>query len=111
MEQQKVDLFMATHGDKFPGSQHPSIRQILEGLDEGKFNIVMAQEYKSPNTILLISLFVGSYGVDRFMLKDKNAIWKLLTCGGCGIWTIADWFSAKDRARAYNFNQFQEASK
>ncbi|MGA1416019.1 MAG: TM2 domain-containing protein [Candidatus Nanopelagicaceae bacterium] len=40
---------------------------------------------------LLLSLFLGVWGVDRFYLGHIGiGIGKLLTFGGCGIWAIID---------------------
>lgn len=55
--------------------------------------------------MLLISIFLGEIGVDRFMLGDVGmGILKLLTLGVCGILTIVDWFTITKRTKELNFN-------
>lgn len=42
-------------------------------------------------TSLLLCIFVGSLGVHRFYAgKIGTGILMLITCGGCGIWTLVD---------------------
>ena len=42
-------------------------------------------------TALLLSVFAGALGVDRFYLGQTGlGIVKLITCGGCGIWALID---------------------
>lgn len=46
---------------------------------------------KSKSTALMLSWLIGWLGADRFYLGDVGlGILKLLTFGGCGIWSLID---------------------
>lgn len=48
-------------------------------------------EERSYLVALLLSIFVGSLGVDRFYMGYVGlGILKLITFGGCGIWWLID---------------------
>lgn len=107
MEQQKVDLFIATNSENFEAVQLPTIRQKLLELSDDKFMAVQATEYKNPTTLLIVSLLVGGLGVDRFMLGETGmGVLKLLTCGVGGILTIIDWFTIRKKTREKNYQKF-----
>ena len=106
MEQQKVDMFIMTNGKFFPEDKVMFIRERLLSLDESKAILLMSMQFKDPMTALIISLFLGCYGVDRFYVGDTGVgIAKLITCGGCGIWAIIDWFLIMGSTREKNYNR------
>ena len=103
MDKQKIDLYLTTNAKYFEPSAIPIIRQKLETADESSFLSVQACELKDPTTLLLVSIFLGSLGIDRFMLGDTGmGILKLLTGGCCGVLTIIDWFTITKKAKQKN---------
>ena len=109
MEQNRVDMFIASSGEKFPSEKLMLVRDQLMRLDDSKFTVIQSVEYKAPTTMLIISLFGGSLGIDRFMLGDTGlGVVKLLTCGGLGIWTIIDWFTIMSRTKESNYKKFAQ---
>ncbi len=106
IDKQKIDFFIMSNKDNFPADKLPVIQQALARLDEGTFNNLSMMQFKSPMTALLLSIFCGSLGVDRFYIGDTGmGIGKLLTAGGCGIWAIIDWFMIQGATREKNFEQ------
>ena len=74
--------------------------------DDNKMVMLSGVEMKDPTTILLVSIFLGSLGIDRFMLGETGmGILKLLTGGCCGILTIIDWFTVQKKAKDANFQK------
>ena len=104
MQKEKIDQFIMVNADKFPQLMIEQIRQKLEKLDESKESMLMAMEWKSPKVALLLAIFVSF--ADRMYLGQVGlGVAKLLTCGGVGIWSLVDLFSAMSRARMYNYNK------
>ena len=104
MDQQKLDLWLMTNQKYFPAEKMIYLKEKLKDIDENKFAMLSTIELKDTTTMLLISLFIGSWGVDRFMLGDTGmGILKLLTGGLCGILTIIDWFNVTKKTKELNF--------
>jgi len=109
MEQSKIDMFVASSSEKFPSDKMGIIHSQLEKIDDKKFLSIQSANYKNPTTLLIISIFLGSLGVDRFMLGQTGlGVAKLLTCGGMGIWTFIDWFLIMKIAKERNFYIFTQ---
>ncbi len=107
VDKQKIDMFMMTNQKYFPAEKLMYLKDKLKNCDAEKFDMLSLTELKDPTTYLLISLFLGSLGVDRFMLGDVGmGVLKLLTAGCCGIMTIIDWFTVMKRTKEQNFNKF-----
>lgn len=106
MDTTKLDMFVMTNQKYLPTEKIVFIKEKLKNIDEERFALVSSVELKDPTTILLVSIFLGSLGIDRFMLGDTGlGILKLLTGGLCGIMTIIDWFTVQKKAKEANFNK------
>lgn len=103
MDKQKIDLYLTVNAKYFEPAALLIIRQKLEKASDEAFLQLQSIELKDPTTLLLISIFLGTLGIDRFMLGDIGmGILKLLTGGLCGILTIIDWFIISKKAKEAN---------
>ena len=106
MDMQKVDFFMIQNRGRFKAQDAMIIREKLLALDDSKQQAIFMVELKDPTIMLIISIFLGYLGIDRFMLGDvPMGILKLLTCGLCGILVIIDWIQIMDRTKEKNFQE------
>lgn len=106
MEKQQIESFMAANSKFFASEDQQTVRNFLEKADAAKANAILATSFKNPTVILIIAIFIGEYGVDRFMLGQTGlGVAKLFTCGGCGIWWLIDIFTAYKRTYEYNMDK------
>lgn len=109
MDAQKVDMFIMTNAKYFEGHQLAFIRERLLELDDSNWMLLSTTTFSDPSTSLIISIFAGQFGVDRFIIGDVGlGIAKLLTCGGLGVWTIVDWFLMMKKTREKNLEKIQQ---
>lgn len=106
MTHEQVDLYIMTNMKYLPAEKIIYVKQKLTEVDETKFSLVATVEYKDPTTLLLVSILLGTLGIDRFMLGEIGmGVLKLLTAGLCGVLTIYDWFTIVKKTKEYNFNR------
>ena len=90
-----TDSFLSANTANFPSEQLPSLRERLAQLDDSQANqVIAAANIKNPTTALILSIFLGTLGVDRFYIGHVGlGVAKLLLAWlTFGIWTIIDWF-------------------
>ena len=110
MIQQQVDLFIASHQGMFPAAMMMQVYDMLSNAPEEKNISLQCIDFKNPTTALLLSIFLGYLGIDRFYLGDiMQGVGKLITGCGCGVWTVIDWFLIMDAARNKNFQLLSQA--
>lgn len=108
MDQQKVDMFIGLNNEDFNPIDLMTVKQKLEQMDDSKFFLIQGTTFQKPTTIFLIAILLGW---ERFWLEETGlGILKIVTCYGCFIWWLVDIFTAKDRARKYNFKKFMNAT-
>ncbi|MGM0635096.1 MAG: TM2 domain-containing protein [Bacteroidota bacterium] len=111
MEESKIDMFFMTYGSYFESHHVSELQQRLKSLDNSKFQVLQSLNLKNPTTILIVSILVGGFGVDRILIGDVGlGIIKLITCGGLGVWTIVDWFLIMGETRKKNYEKVLQFS-
>lgn len=105
MNNQQVDQLIAIYGSKLPYEALGTLRERLSGMDYDTASIYLAQS-KDPTIAIILSVLVGSLGIDRIYIGDiVIGILKLITCGGCGIWWLIDLFLIMGATREKNLQK------
>lgn len=108
MDANKVDLYLMANAKYFLPQHINYLRERLLNLDESRWVMLHTADIHDPGNVLLVSIFGGKLGIDRFMIGDTGlGIGKLLTLGGCGIWWLVDLFLIKDATKERNMQKVE----
>lgn len=104
MTTEKVDSYFLANKQMFPDEKIMYIREKMLAMDESRFGMIDSMTFKNPTVVLIVSILVGYFGIDRFLIGDIGmGFLKLITAGGAGIWWIVDIFVTYKKAREQNF--------
>ncbi|MEE1271979.1 MAG: TM2 domain-containing protein [Bacteroidales bacterium] len=104
-----INQFMMQNGKKFTTADIMIIKQQLESLTPEQIQILATGDYLDPTVNVIVSVLVGSLGIDRFLIGQTDwGILKLLTGGALGVWTIVDWFQISGLTKEANMEKFNE---
>lgn len=119
MDFKMIDYYFINNKDRFPAEKIPLIKQKIHEIDVRTggtmtdadiITVMDAVQTKTPTNMLLISLFLGGWGVDRFMMDEVGmGILKLLTGGVCGVLWLVDVIQISKKVREDNFNKLMAA--
>ena len=104
--EERVRYWLSLNASKLPEAQIPMMKERMMAMSDAEFERISYLNLTDPTLMLIISVFFGSLGVDRFALGDVGlGLGKLLTCGGCYIWWIVDLFHIMDATKEKNMQK------
>lgn len=105
--EKQIDACIMAVKDFVPADKILFLRDTLEGADERSYKRISALTLKSPTTVLLFSIFLGGFGVDRFYIGDTLiGVLKLLFGWLTGyICIIIDIFLCRKKVKEKNLEQ------
>lgn len=69
MDEQTVEQYLLVNQNFLPQEKLLFLKEKLLKLNERQFSLLYSLELKDPLILLIISIFLGHFGVDRFMLN------------------------------------------
>ena len=111
----KIDLFLKKNAQNFTSQDLLKVKEKLLQIDDKSLELIQNLKFENPSTILAIAILVGW---ERFWLEDKligglkiiiNLLFVIFIFP-IPIWTVIDIFTAKKRARNYNFKKFTQVA-
>ena len=101
--------FLLENKNKFNTTDLLSIKKSLDKMSTNDLMVLNGVNFKDPAISLILSIFVGELGIDRFYIGDIGlGVVKLITWGGLGVWWLVDLFTITGKTKENNAKEFQE---
>ena len=107
MTQEKVNGCMMMFQQHIPEEKTLLLRKYLEDADERCYEHLISMPLKSSVMTLLLSIFLGGIGADRFYIGDTGLGVAKLLVGWLtfGIWPLIDIFFSFRKAKEKNLTK------
>lgn len=104
---QFAETYVVANLSNFPSDKIALVKEKLEKMSEDKQLFVQSMKLKNPTTTLILSLFLGFLGVDRFYLGQIGlGIVKLISMFFFigFFWVVIDYFLTYKQTKEINLN-------
>lgn len=104
METNKVNSLIVQYKDFIPAEKVLMLKNALTAEPESSYDTLLAVHMKNPTSVVLLSIFLGGLGVDRFYIGDVGIGVAKLLFGWLtlGIWPFVDIFCCYKKAKEKN---------
>lgn len=104
MDKAKADNLFMVFKDFVPEDKMFYLREILEDAPDEKYDMLMVIPLKKPMVNLLLSIFLGYLGIDRFYIGNigMGVAKILLSVVTCGIFTLIDIYFSYKKCKEIN---------
>lgn len=105
MTEEHVKEVMSVVKDRIPEEKYAMLKNRLKSADDRKADEILSVKLHGTVNIILLSIFLGGLGIDRFVIGDIGmGVGKLLIGWlTLGIWPLIDIFLCYKKAREKNF--------
>ena len=106
MERERAIEILTAFSSKIPSEKVPALRAALKRAPDSAWSDVFSVKTYSVTTTVLLSVFLGGLGIDRFYIGDVGLGIAKLLLGWLtlGIWPLIDIFVSYRKARIKSFN-------
>ncbi len=107
MREETVRQIVAAVSDKLPQEKLVLLKNKLAEAPDSVADEILCTPLHNSVTVILLSVFLGGLGVDRFVIGDVGLGVAKLLLGWItfGIWPLIDIFFCYKKAKEKNFNK------
>lgn len=111
-KEEKINQYLIINSKYFSQEAIFDLKRYLLNIPSDKIELLESIKLVNPTIAFILSICLGSFGVDRMYVGDIGlGILKLITIGCWGVWTIVDLFLIGKRAKIVNYEKVMDFIK